>query len=220
MKHLLQSESMTVPIWDHQSDFSKISSFLMSFEIMYSTKSHQLEISIAENFGTYEGYDRQRAGQFVWARGVHHLCGVLLHHPLALYRSRQACGRNFPPSFAREVLNRYQYHLNGMTETVKAVHSSGCCARGSFLGYLAACAAFLHAVSLHSTDEDTAGRAKVSLDACTGFLEQSPVCWPNHNTMVSTINVKVLGRSSVQALLARAFKFAMPNDVTDTQSRH
>jgi hypothetical protein len=185
MRAFLHSDTATVPIWDHLSEFSKTSSFLMSFEMMHTVGEHRLEAYIAREFGTYEGYDRQRAGHFVWSRGIYHLCGVLLYHPLALYRNRQAYALGFPPTFAYETLNRYQHHLTGMTDIIKAVISSRCCARGSFLGYIAACAAFLHKISTHSTNDEAAALAQRSLDTCLSFLEQAPICWPNHQTMVS-----------------------------------
>lgn len=184
MKAFVQNDNTAVPSWDHQSEFAKTSSFLMSFEAMHAAGEHQLETYISEKFGTYEGYDRQRAAHFVWARGIYHLCGVLLYHPLALYKNRQAYALGFPPTFAHETLNRYQRHLSGMTDIIKVVHSSGCCARGSFLGYLAACAAFLHKIATCSTNGDVAARSQNSLDSCLSFLEQTPVCWPNHQTMV------------------------------------
>jgi hypothetical protein len=185
MKTFFRGDKVTLPIWDHSSDFSQTSSLLMSFETMHTAGDYQLDTYIAEQFGTYEGYDRQRAGHFVWARGIYHLCGALLYHPLALYRDRHACVLGFPPTFARETLSRYQDHLTGMTDIIKTVQATGCCARGSFLGYLAAFAAFLHKMSTCSTNEETSARGKESLDACLNFLDQTPVYWPNHRTMVS-----------------------------------
>lgn len=170
MKTFFRSENATVPIWDHLSEFSKISSCFMSFETMHTSGERHLETYIAETFGTYEGYDRQRARHFVWSRGIYHLCGVLLYHPLTLYRNRQAYALNFPPTFARETLSRYRRHLAGMTDVISAVHSSGCCARGSFLGYLAACAAFLHKIGACSVNAATATQAQESLDTCLSFL--------------------------------------------------
>jgi hypothetical protein len=67
MKTFLQSDNASVPIWDNQNDFSKASSFMMSFEAMHTAGASQLETYISEQFGTYEGYDRQRVGHFVWA---------------------------------------------------------------------------------------------------------------------------------------------------------
>lgn len=192
MKTFLQSDNASVPIWDHQSDFSKTSSFMMSFEAMHTAGASQLETYISEQFGTYEGYDRQRVGHFVWARGIYHLCGVLLYHPFALYKNRQIHALGFPPTLAHEILSRYQRHLNGMTDIIKVVHSSGCCARGSFLGYLAACAAVLHKIATCSANEKPTARPQRSLEICLSFLEQMPVCWPNHQTMVSITCVKTV----------------------------
>jgi hypothetical protein len=202
MKTFFRGDKVTVPIWDHSSDFSRTSSLLMSFETMHTAGEHQLDTYIAEQFGTYEGYDRQRAGHFVWARGIYHLCGVLLYHPLTLYRDRHACVLGFPPTFASETLSRYQNHLTGMTDIIKTVQSTGCCARGSFLGYLAAVAAFFHKTSTCSTNEEKSSRGKESLDACLNFLEQTPVYWPNHRTMVSMRCSK-----DVSSLLDRSMHF-------------
>lgn len=184
MKSLLQDLRPTMPCWDHRSDLSKTSSILMSFESMHSTGEVDLNAYICETFGTYEGYDRQRAGHFVWARGQYNICGVMLYHPFTLYKHRQACDPNFPPTFAREILSRCCHHLSQLTQVLQVVQSSGCCARGSFLGYFAASAAFLHKMFMHSDKEEVATQAKQSLQTCMSFLEQPPICWPNYHSMV------------------------------------
>jgi hypothetical protein len=185
MRSLLRDVKIITTCWDHRSDFSATSSMLMSFESLHSAGQHDLGQHITEKFGTYEGYDRQKAGQFVWARGMYHLCGIMLYHPFTLYRQRQACNQNFPPTFAREILSRCYHHLDQLMQVLTTVQSTGCCARGSFLGYLAAAAASLHKIFLHSTTNHVAIRATQSLDKCIIFLNQPPVCWPNYQTMVS-----------------------------------
>lgn len=59
-----------------------------------------------------------------------------------------------------------------------------CCARGSFLGYMAAYIASIHKLFLQSTDESITARSKAALETCIAFLEQTPVCWPNYTYMV------------------------------------
>jgi hypothetical protein len=189
MRSLLRDVKITTPCWDNRSDFSATSSMLMSFESMHSAGQHDLAAHITEKFGTYEGYDRQKAGQFVWSRGMYHLCGIMLYHPFTLYRQRQACVQNFPPTFAREILSRCHHHLDQLMQVLTTVQSTGCCARGSFLGYFAAAAASLHKIFLHSTTNDVAIQATRSLDKCMIFLNQPPVCWPNYQTMVSITGV-------------------------------
>jgi hypothetical protein len=184
MRSLLRDVKITTPCWDHRSDFSATSSMLMSFESLHSVGQHDLAAYINEKFGTYEGYDRQKAGHFVWARGMYHLCGIMLYHPFTLYRQRQACNQNFPPTFAREILSRCHHHLNQLTQVLTTVQSTGCCARGSFLGYLAAAAASLHKIFLHSNSNEAAIQATQSLGKCMDFLNQPPVCWQNYPTMV------------------------------------
>jgi hypothetical protein len=109
----------------------------------------------------------------------------MLYHPFTLYRQRQACNQNFPPTFAREILSRCHHHLDQLMQVLMTVQSTGCCARGSFLGYLAAAAGSLHKIFVHSSSNDVAIRATQSLDKCMTFLTQPPVCWPNYQTMVS-----------------------------------
>jgi hypothetical protein len=202
MRSLLRDVKITTPCWDHRSDFSATSSMLMSFESMHSAGQHDLAAHITEKFGTYEGYDRQKAGHFVWSRGMYHLCGIMLYHPFTLYRQRQACVQNFPPTFAREILSRCYHHLEQLMQVLTTVQSTGCCARGSFLGYFAAAAASLHKIFLHSTSNDVAIQATQSLDKCMIFLNQPPVCWPNYQTMVSITGVT----SAASTCLARAIR--------------
>jgi len=190
MRSLLRDVKITTPCWDHRSDFSATSSMLMSFESLHSAGQHDLAAHITEKFGTYEGYDRQKAGHFVWARGMYHLCGIMLYHPLTLYKQRQACNQHFPATFAREILSRCHHHLGQVMQVLTTVQSIGCCARGSFLGYLVTAAASLHKIFLHSSSNDVAIRATQSLDQCMNFLNQPPICWQNYQTMVSIVHTR------------------------------
>jgi hypothetical protein len=105
-------------------------------------------------------------------------------------QKRPKLRRGFPTNSCARILSKYQRHLKGRTDLIKVVHSSGCCARGSCLGYLAACAAVLHKIATCSANEEPTTRPQRSLKICLSFLEQMPVCWPNHQTMVSITCVK------------------------------
>ncbi|KAK4963680.1 hypothetical protein LTR10_001311 [Elasticomyces elasticus] len=188
MRSILQDGRITVPCWDCRSDFAETSSILMSFESMHTSGEADLKAYIKDSFGTYEGFDRQKVGHFVWARGMYHLCGLMLYHPLTLYRHRLAYGQGFPTTFAREIMSRCQNHLTRLTDLLSMVLSTGCCARGSFLGYMAAQAAIAHKLFSHSLDQDVATRSHTSLVTCTQFLIQPPVCWASYNTMAAAVN--------------------------------
>ncbi|KAK4919331.1 hypothetical protein LTR49_013031 [Elasticomyces elasticus] len=159
----------------------------MSFESMHTSGEADLKAYIKDSFGTYEGFDRQKVGHFVWARGMYHLCGLMLYHPLTLYRHRLAYGQGFPTTFAREIMSRCRNHLARLTDLLAMVLSTGCCARGSFLGYMAAQAA-PHKLFSHSLDQDVATRSHTSLVTCTQFLIQPAVCWASNNTMAAAVN--------------------------------
>ncbi|KAK3653873.1 hypothetical protein LTR56_004283 [Elasticomyces elasticus] len=160
----------------------------MSFESMHTSGEADLKAYIKDSFGTYEGFDRQKVGHFVWARGMYHLCGLMLYHPLTLYRHRLAYGQGFPTTFAREIMSRCRNHLARLTDLLAMVLSTGCCARGSFLGYMAAQAAIAHKLFSHSLDQDVATRSHTSLVTCTQFLIQPAVCWASNNTMAAAVN--------------------------------
>ncbi|CAK1360237.1 unnamed protein product [Cercospora beticola] len=123
----------TVPCWDPQSGFAKLSSLLMSFESRHATGSENPTQHINELYGTYEGYDRQRVGSFT-------------------------------------------------------VQHTGCCARGSSLGYIAACIASIHKLFLHSPDENTVTKAAEGLETCLKFLEHSHQNWAHLKPMKLAIN--------------------------------
>lgn len=175
----------TVPCWDPQSGFAKLSSLLMSFESRHATGSENLTQHINGLYGTYEGYDRQRVGSFVWARSLYHFCGALLYRPSHLYNHRWRWGKVFPSSFARDGLDRCQWHCAQLTDVLKTVQHTGCCARGSSLGYIAACIASIHKLFLHSPDENTVAKAAEGLDTCLKFLEHSHQNWAHLKPMVS-----------------------------------
>lgn len=182
-----QNLSSTPPAWDCRSNFARIVSIMMSCESMHAIGANQLGTYLADTFGTYEGYDRQRVGHFIWARGVYHLCGTMLYHPVNLRRHRQFHGQDFPSTFAREALDRCQVHAAQLTSILQTLQSTGCCARGSFLGYFAACAASVHQLYIYSSNQDVATQAAVSSGICFGFLEQRPVLWHNYSLMASAL---------------------------------
>lgn len=187
VRDTFQQKPVALPAWDCRSDFAKIGSIIMSFESMHATSADGLGAYIADRFGTYEGFDRQRVGHFIWARGVYHLCGCMLYHPVNMHRHRQTHGADFPATFTRECLGRCQEHAAQLTNILQTLQTMGCCARGSFLGYLAACAASIHQLYIYSPNQDVAARAVASSGTCLGVLEQGPVCWPNHNLMAAAL---------------------------------
>ncbi|KAK4555530.1 hypothetical protein LTR86_007283 [Recurvomyces mirabilis] len=200
VKTLVQESKITASCWDCRSEFADLSSAIMSFESMHATGESDLRAHITDRFGTYDGFDRQKVGHFVWARAIYHLAGALLCHPLTLYRHRRACEANFPTSFACEVLRRCQHHLTQLCNLLFVVQTTGCCARGSFLGYIAACAASINKIFSHSLDPSIAARTQEQFDTCIRFLEQPPVCWPNYITMAAAVKDFDLEDSIAQCL--------------------
>lgn len=187
VRETFQRNSTTPPSWDCRSNFAKIGSIIMSCESMHAAGANQLSLYLGDKFGTYDGFDRQRAGHFIWARGVYHLCGCMLYHPVNLHRHRQTHGRDFPSTFAREALDRCQVHAAQLTDILQTLQTTGCCARGSFLGYLAACAASVHQLYIHSPNQETATQAAVASGTCFAFLEHQPIFWPNYSFMASAL---------------------------------
>lgn len=187
IREIFQDKKTSTPPWDCRSNSAKISTMIMRFESIHEEGSSQLAAYIAKQFGTYEGYDRQRVGHFIWARGVYHLCGCLLYHPLTIYRHRFARSGNFPKTFARESLQRCREHAGQLTNVLQAVQTTGCCARGSLLGYLSACAASVHRLYVHSSDPDVASRAAGLLAQNIGFLEHSPIAWTSNVSIAAAV---------------------------------
>jgi hypothetical protein len=184
VRSVFQDSKLDIPCWDHRSDFAKSSSVLLNFESIHAVGDDDLQSHISDRFSTYEGFDRQQAGHFVWARAIYHLCGTMLYHPVNLYKHRQTYQQRFPKTFARELSSRFQNHVAQLTEILRVVQVTRCCARGSFLGYMAAYIASIHKLFLHSADESISMASKAALETCIGFLEQTPVCWPNYTYMV------------------------------------
>ena len=189
VRGVFQDSKLEIPCWDYRSDFAKSSSVLLNFESIHAVGDDDLQSHISDRFSTYEGFDRQQAGHFVWARAIYHLCGTMLYHPVNLYKYRQAYQQRFPKTFARELTNRFQDHVEHLTEILRVVQVTRCCARGSFLGYMAAYLASIHKLFLHSADESVSTKSRAGLEFCIGFLEQTPVCWPNFIYMVSSNSV-------------------------------
>lgn len=169
--------------WDFRSDFARISSILLAFENMLTLAGEQITFA---RFAIYDGYDRQKAGHFVWSRGVYHLCGCLLNHPFLLLKYRHQYSPDFPHTFAKESLDRCRRHAAHLTTILHSVQTRACCARGSFLGYIATVAASIHCMFEQSTDEEEKRGAAVSVQMCLDFLEQPPACWKNYKRMVSS----------------------------------
>lgn len=181
---LQRTSSKPLPPWDCRSDFAKINSILFSFENLQTAEAHQLPTVIATRFATYEGHDRQKVGPFIWSRGVYHLCGCLLNHPLLLASYRQRHRADMPATFAKETLLRGQQHAAHLTALLDTVQTQRCCARGSFLGYLATVALSIHRLYQHSPDAADRARANALSQTCLDFLEQPPSCWKNYHRMV------------------------------------
>ncbi len=187
VRDTFQETPSTVPPWDCRSKFAEISSLIMSFENTLTAGSDDLEAYITSRFSTYEGFDRQRVGHFVWTRAVYHLCGSLLYHPVNLRRHRIAQGHDFPKTFARELLDRCKEHASQLSNILQTLRATGCCARGSFLGYVGTCAISIHQIYAHSPDSHVATQAKLCSDMCLSFLEHVPVRWPNHGMMAASL---------------------------------
>jgi hypothetical protein len=198
VRSVFQDSKLDIPCWDHRSDFAKSSSVLLNFESIHAVGDDDLQSHISDRFSTYEGFDRQQAGHFVWARAIYHLCGTMLYHPVNLYKHRHAYQQRFPKTFARELSDRFQNHVGQLTEILRVVQITRCCARGSFLGYMAAYSASIHKLFLHSANENVSTRSRAALETCVGFLEQTPVCWPNYTYMVRAYDER---HATVEVLL-------------------
>jgi hypothetical protein len=180
-----QSTPKSFPPWDFRSDFAKISTILLSFETLFSTGDTDLIDSIRDDSETHEGFDKPWTGIFIWARGVYHLSCCLLHHPLFLHRHLQHHRDSFPKSFARASLRHCQEHAINLTNILRVVIETRCCARGSFLGYFAVVAGSVNRLYERSIEPTEQARAQQLLQTCLDFLEQGPVYWGSYPRMVS-----------------------------------
>lgn len=180
-----QTNRKAFPPWDFRSDFAKISTILLSFETLFSVEDLNLSKFLRDNNEISEGIDKPWEGIFVWARGVYHLSCCLLHHPLYLHRHLQHHRDSFPRSFARASLHRCQEHVKHLTNIIHVVIETGCCARGSFLGYFAAVAGSVNRLYEHSVDPVERAQAQQLSQICLDFLGQGPVNWASYPRMVS-----------------------------------
>lgn len=193
--------SSNIPPWDCRSNFAHIGSMMMTFESIHTPGCDDLGTYISDRFGTYEGFDRQRVGHFIWARAVYHLCGCLLYHPANIRRHRKTQAHFFPAIFARELLDRCREHAVQLTNILEILRAVGCCARGSFLGYAATCATSVHLIYAHSLTPHVATQAKLCSDMCLSFLEHLPIRWPNHNMMAVSLKTFNIDEQSARVLV-------------------
>lgn len=181
---LQQNTNKGYPPWDSRSDFARISSILFSFEALLTTEGYNFADLVYDEFGTYEGFDRQKAAHFIWCRALYHVCCCLLQHPLLLHRYLQQYRHTFPRSFARECLRRCQEHAEQLTGILKTVQERNCCSRASFMGYFAVVASSVHRLFEHSADLTLKTQSIRLSKTCLGFLEQLPMRWDNYSRMV------------------------------------
>jgi hypothetical protein len=217
-----QNTNKSFPPWDFRSDFAKISTILLSFETLFSVGDTDLAKFIRDDTGNYEGFDKPWEGIFIWARGVYHLSCCLLHHPLFLHRHLQHHRDSFPRSFARASLRRCQEHAEHLTNILRVVIETGCCARGSFLGYFAAVAGSVNRLYERSMDPAEQAQAQQLLQICLNFLEQGPANWASYPRMVSMsllyqIYVKIAHLTPFAVKQATALReFEIKDDVAQT----
>ena len=184
--NLQQSAMKTSPPWDFRSDFAKISTMVLSFETLLSIGDNDLATLIRKYFGNEQAYEKPRIGHLIWSRGLYHLTCCLLHHPFFLYRHLEHHKEIFPRSFALASLRHCKEHAEKLTTILRFIHETDCCARGSFLGYLAVVAGSVHKLYEHSQDMTQKARSGRLSQQCLDFLEQGPVCWGNYPRMVSS----------------------------------
>ena len=184
---LQQTSSLGLPPWDSRSDYAKIMSILLSFESLLATEDGMYSSTIRSTLTTPSGVDVQRAGHYIWSRGVYQLCCCLLNHPLLLRRYLKPYQRTYPHSFLREALRRCQDCASQLTMILSTVQETGCCAYGSFLGYFAVVAGTVHQLYIHSRNDFEKALALSSKDTCLQFLENKPLRWEHYPRMVSHI---------------------------------
>lgn len=196
---LQQNPSNAFPPWDFRSDFAKIRSILFCLEGLVARGGVPLrgETVRDHRFSDIRArYDRQKAGHYIWSRGLYHLCGCLLHHPFLLHNDLKQHRKTFPRSFARESLLRCQEHAEELTKILAVVRDVDCCARGSFLGYFAVVASSVHRLYEHSSDITLKTQALHSSAVCLEFIELSPQYWNNYGRMVCVPWTLLMQRNS------------------------
>ena len=181
---LQQGSYLSYPPWDSRSDYAKMVSMLLSFECLLTTKDDDYQCALESTFTTIAGIDRQRAGHFIWSRGLYQLCNCFLTHPFLMRRTLNRYRDTYPRSYLRDASRRCQDCAGQLSAILRAVSETGCCARGSFLGYLAVAAGTVHQVYTHSKNEFERVIAAESMNTCLGFLESQPLQWEHYPRMV------------------------------------
>ena len=180
-----QGTYLNFPPWDYRSDYAKMMSLLLSFESLLVTKDDDYQRAVASDFSTASGFDRQRAGHFIWSRGIFQLSHCLLTHPYLMRRSLKPYCDTYPRSYLREASRRCQDSAAQITSILKTVLQTNCCASGSFLAYLAVVASTIHRLYANSKDNLERAAAEVGADTCLDFLENQPVRWEHYPRMAS-----------------------------------
>lgn len=191
---LQQKSALGYPPWDARSDYAKIMSVLLSFENLLTTADGSCSSAIGSYLTTIAGIDRQRAGHFIWSRGLYQLCRCLLNHPLLMRRCLKRHPGSYPHSFLRETLHRCRDCAEQITMILSTVLETSCCAHGSFLGYLAVVAGTVHQIYMHSRNEFERALAVPLRETCLNFLEHQPVRWENYPRMVSLVFPSIFKR--------------------------
>lgn len=185
VRYSLQHDSSNpFPPWDFRSNFTKIRSILFSFEALLADENSPIAEYIQDKFRTVGGYDRQKVGHYIWWRCLYHLCGCLLYHPFLLHNYLKQYRRTFPRSFARECLQRCQEHAEHLTNLLIVIKDEDCCARGSFLGYIAVVASSIHQLYQYSREPTLKARSMLSSAICLEFLEHFASHWKSYGRMV------------------------------------
>ena len=192
---LQQNSSLGFPPWDARSDYAKIMSVLLSFELLLATTDGRYSSAIRSSLTNIAGIDRQRAGHFIWSRGLYQLCRCLLNHPLLMQRCLKRYRGIYPHSFLREALRRCHDSAEQITMILSTVDETSCCAHGSFLGYFAVVAGTVHQIYINSTNGFERALAGPSKETCLKFLEHQPVRWENYPRMVSPVFPLTLSRT-------------------------
>ncbi|KAI9146708.1 transcriptional regulatory protein [Paramyrothecium foliicola] len=129
------------PPWDSKSEYSALSSILLSMEYRYThTESDGLKALLDTCRWPDMSLDHQALGHLLFAHILTHLCYCLLNHPFLL-RLRLKGDVKTPPVFLERAFQTSREHALKLVNMLTVAFAEGCNIRSSFYVYATSVAA-------------------------------------------------------------------------------
>lgn len=173
------------PLWNSKSDWSSISSTLLTVETYMDQEGLSIGEYIRQKFYTCGVIDKQRCGHFLFSRVVFHLAHILLNHPFLLQERLKTLDRPTPPSFLQEALQRCQKHAEDLTHAIDEAGAAGAFTTCSYFSYCTVVAGGIHCLNVHHESEEIRQRSTELLRSSFAFLKGLKGPWPLIPRLVS-----------------------------------